>query len=136
MECKGGQGRYAPCKPIFSSFYLEETLENCANNEPCENACILIWRMSRQQSVKPICGPVREHRQCLLRLSIILDNRNLRVLGCIGSLSKTHTGVTAHLWTASGCPASENGIGNKKTATVHSRHQMPVKLHSSLCVFL
>ena len=65
-----------------------------------------------------------------------LPEGNLRVLGCIGSLSKTHTGVTAHLWTASGCPASENGIGNKKTATAHGRHQMPVKLHSSLCVFL
>lgn len=34
-----------------------------------------------------------------------LSEGNLRVLGCIGSLSKTHTGVTAHLWTASGCPA-------------------------------
>jgi len=34
-----------------------------------------------------------------------LPEGNLRVLGCIGSLSKTHTGVTAHLWTASGCPA-------------------------------
>ena len=39
----------------------------------------------------------------------------------IGSLSKTHTGVTAHLWTESGCPASEHGIGNKKTATDYSR---------------
>ena len=77
-----------------------------------------------------------EGTQAVLAIFGKLPVGNLRVLGCIGSLSKTHTGVTAHLWTASGCPASENGIGNKKTATVHSRHQMPVKLHSSLCVFL
>ena len=77
-----------------------------------------------------------EGTQAVLAIFGKLPEGNLRVLGCIGSLSKTHTGVTAHLWTASGCPASENGIGNKKTATVHSRHQMPVKLHSSLCVFL
>lgn len=103
-----GAGGYAPCKPIFSSFRLEETLENGAYGRP--------------QAVLAIFGKLPEG--------------NLRVLGCIGSLFKTHTGVTAHLWTASGCPASENGIGNKKTATAHSRHQMPVKLHSSLCVFL
>lgn len=103
-----GSGGYAPCKPIFSSFYLEETWGNGA----CEGT------------------------QAVLAIFAKLPEGNLRVLGCIGSLSKTHTGVTAHLWTASGCPASENGIGNKKTATVHSRHQMPVKLHSSLCVFL
>ena len=77
-----------------------------------------------------------EGTQAVLAIFGKLPEGNLRVLGCIGSLSKTHTGVTAHLWTASGCPASENGIGNKKTATAHSRYQMPVKLHSSLCVFL
>ena len=77
-----------------------------------------------------------EGTQAVLAIFGKLSEGNLRVLGCIGSLYKTHTGVTAHLWTASGCPASENGIGNKKTATVHSRHQMPVKFHSSLCVFL
>ena len=76
-----------------------------------------------------------EGTQAVLAIFGKLPEGNLRVLGCIGSLSKTHTGVTAHLWTASGCPAPENGIGNKKTATAHSRHQMPVKLHSSLCVF-
>jgi len=103
-----GSGGYAPCKPIFSSFYLEETWKNGA----CEGT----------QAVLAIFGK--------------LPGENLRVLGCIGSLSKTHTGVTAHLWTESGCPASEHGIGNKKTATDYSRHQMPVKLHSSLCVFL
>ena len=77
-----------------------------------------------------------EGTQAVLAIFGKLPGGNLRVLGCIGSLSKTHTGITAHLWTASGCPASENGIGNKKTAKAHSRHQMPVKLHSSLCVFL
>lgn len=39
--------------------------------------------------------PVREHRQCLLCFCNLSVGR-LRVLGCIGSLFKTHTGVTAH----------------------------------------
>ena len=72
-----GSGGYAPCKPIFSSFHLEETWVNGA----CEGT----------QAVLAIFGKLPEG--------------NLRVLGCIGSLFKTHTGVTAHLWTASGCPA-------------------------------
>lgn len=59
-------------------------------------------------------APVREHRQCLLSLANCPKGICEFWTGCIGSLSKTHTGVTAHLWTASGCPASENGIGNKK----------------------
>lgn len=76
---------------------------------------------------------VREHRQCLLCLRATsqaevlalpfddcrkseaamlrackLSEGSLRVLGCIGSLYKTHKGVTAHLWDnveLSGCGA-------------------------------
>ena len=50
--------------------------------------------------------PVREHRQCLL-FFCKLPGGNLRVLGCIGSLSKTHTGVSAHFRTATGLSGSE-----------------------------
>ena len=39
--------------------------------------------------------PVREHRQCLLFFCNLSVGR-LRVLRYIGSLHKTHTGVTAH----------------------------------------
>ena len=46
-----------------------------------------------------------EGTQAVLAIFGKLPARNLRVLGCIGSLSKTHTGVTANLWTASGCPS-------------------------------
>lgn len=78
-----GSGGYAPCKPIFASFHLEETWENGA----CEGT----------QAVLAIFGK--------------LPAGNLRVLGCIGSLLKTYTGVTAQLRTASGCPAPELGTG-------------------------
>ena len=44
-----------------------------------------------------------EGTQAVLAIFGKLPEGNLRVLGCIGSLSKTHTSVTAHLWTASGC---------------------------------
>lgn len=63
-----GSGGYAPCKPIFSSFHLEETWVNGA----CEGT----------QAVLAIFGKLPEG--------------NLRVLGCIDSLFKTHKGVTAH----------------------------------------
>lgn len=43
--------------------------------------------------------PVREHRQCLLCFCNLPEGR-LRVLGCIGSLYKTHLGITAHNWIA------------------------------------
>lgn len=39
--------------------------------------------------------PVREHRQCLLILFNLSEGR-LRVLAAIGSLFKTHKGITAH----------------------------------------
>ena len=42
--------------------------------------------------------PVREHRQCLLCFCNLPEGR-LRVLDCIGSLHKTHSGITAHNWT-------------------------------------
>lgn len=38
--------------------------------------------------------PVWEHRQCLLDFSKSPEG-DLRVLGCLGSLFKTHTGVIA-----------------------------------------
>lgn len=72
-----------------------------------------------------------EGTQAVLAIFGKLPGENLRVLGCIGSLSKTHTGVTAHLWTESGCPASEHGIGNKKLPRITAGNKC---LQSSIAV--
>lgn len=67
--------------------------------------------------------PVREHRQCLLFFCNLSVGR-LRVLGCIGSLLKTHTGVTAHL----GIAVRLSGYGawqNKKTAMSYTGRNCP-----------
>ncbi len=67
--CKRGTGGYAPCKPIYSSFHLEETWENGACGRP----------------------------QAVLAMFLQTVRRKFASFGCLGSLYKTHTGVSAHL---------------------------------------
>ena len=92
--------------------------------------------------------PMDVHRQCLL-FFCKLPGGNLWVLGCIGSLLKTHTGVSAllrYLWnflviTGKAAIRRKNlstakiiSVGNEKAATNNAGQIYPAAVYSSFCV--